>query len=115
MDNNIAISNRLFDTEEKQASAVLYFRALLQDPGWLLLVTVVNGKMEEIRKELEEGVPDETPADVQNRRNLLKAHKWFTDFPQKMLDDLTNKHVDIEPTVDPYHTKATLLKERQGT
>jgi hypothetical protein len=110
------MKKQLFETDKERDEAVLYFRALQQDPGWRLLMDVVSAKIDDLKQELEEGVENETPSDIQNRRNLLKAHRWFMEFPQNRIDEFTSPEISgEEPIVDPYDTKESLIKKRSGT
>lgn len=105
----------LFDTDEKKEVAVLYFRALLQDPGWQLLVKIEKKNIEELRRQLENDNEGETLEEIRYKRKLIKAHCTHIEMPQKMIDDFTGESTGEEPNADPYDTKETLIKKRNAT
>jgi hypothetical protein len=105
----------LFDTDEKRETAVLYFRALLQDPGWQLLVKIEQKNIEVLKEQLENDTEGETLEEIKFKRKLLKAHQTHINMPQKMIDDFTGVPTGEEPIIDPYDTKETLIKKRSAT
>ena len=99
-----------FETKEQQEEAVVFFRNLLQDPGWQLMAKIVAAKIDDLRNEIENGVENETTAEIQNRRNLLKAHRWFIEFPIERIKDFTEKpEEEFDP--DPY-PKHKIIEEK---
>jgi hypothetical protein len=101
----------LFDTPEKKAAAIEAFVSLQAQPGWLLVTAIIEANIEALRRQIEDGVEDESKEDINRRRDLLKAYRNFINTPEMMIKKLGD--VDpSEPDFDPYQTIEELRKER---
>jgi len=97
----------LFDTEEKKQRAVGQFRQLLSDPGWLLVVDVINANIEVLKDQIIAG--DGTREQMDRLRDSLIVHKSVRDTPTTLIKEFTEEDVE-EPRTDPFDTVADVKK-----
>lgn len=95
------MEDKLFDTDNKRASATLQFKDLLNHQGWLLFVEVVKANIAVLRKQLEDGMEGETIDSVRHTRDMIKIHQEMIDTPQKLMDSF-NKEEGTVPEHDPF-------------
>jgi hypothetical protein len=91
----------IFDTPEKKAKAVIVFESLQAQPGWQLIVKIVNKNIEYLKKQLLEGVEGETKEDIQRLRDKIKDHENFINTPIKIVKSFTDEAPTV-PESDPY-------------
>lgn len=91
----------LFDTKEKKADAVVLFQSLQEHQGWVLLVQIVKANIAVLKKQLEEGLEDETLETVKEIRAKIKIHENIINTPVDMIKSFTGENPK-EPELDPY-------------
>jgi len=94
--------DNLYDTPEKINKAIDSFTDLLNNPGWILLVQIMDANIEVVRSQLENGIEGvETKADIDRIRDKLRLMRDFINTPQDQLEKLKTTEEDI-PNDDPY-------------
>ena len=102
----------LFDTDVKKLKAVEEFRNLLNNPGWQLLVKVVNANIEFIKTCIIDGVEDETKESIDHLRARLKTYENVVNTPADSIRAFTEGK-PAPPIIDPFQTVEELKKERR--
>ncbi len=103
----------LFNTEEKRKLAIEGLTSLLQHPGWKLIEQIIGENIKIIESQLLDGVEDETLEITERLRDKLRVHKDVLDTPKTMIKSFTDTPEGEEPSLDPYHNKESLKKERE--
>lgn len=98
------MEDKLFDTPEKKAGAVITFESLEMHPGWQLIVKIVTANIEVLKKQLLEGVEGETQADIQRLRDKIKDHENFINTPGNMKKEFTSEQPAV-PDPDPFDSE----------
>jgi len=106
--------SKLFDTPDKVNIGISAFRGLLNDPGWKLLVEIIDENIEFIRQQLEEGGENETIEVVNRLRDKLAVHKEIRNTPQNMIDKLSGTEDEV-PENDPFPSAPEIIEERKRT
>jgi len=106
--------SKLFDTPDKVNIGISAFRGLLNDPGWKLLVEIIDENIEFIRQQLEEGGENETIEVVNRLRDKLAVHKEIRNTPQNMIDKLSGTEDEV-PESDPFPSAPEIIEERKRT
>lgn len=102
----------LFDTQEKIDTAIANLKTLETHPGWLLIIEVVQANIEELERQILDGIEGITEVGMNTKREKLKAYKEVIQTP-KYLVNRFEKGEDFEEDTDPYHTIASLRETRQ--
>lgn len=105
------MTDELFDTEEKRNTAIAAFRTLMEHPGWILVTKIMDANIEVLRNQLEDGMEEETKADVDRTRDKLKLMREMRNTPQDQIRKLETEDQEV-PNPDPYEDK-TEEKEDQ--
>lgn len=105
------MEDNLFDTEEKRASAVILFQSLQEQQGWQLLVQVVKANIVFLKKQLEEGLENETIETIKEIRAKIKIHEAIIETPSKMIKEFTSE-ANEEPIIDPFETDVRQLRKK---
>lgn len=92
----------IFDTEAKRKKAVLAFRGLLEDPGWILVVQVADANIENLREQLEDPESEDTKEEIDMKRRLLRFYRGQRNLPQDKIREFTTDTAGSKPNDDPY-------------
>ena len=93
----------LFDTPGKIQAALNDFKSGLQSPIWILMCKILDGNIEEAKRQLEEGTDDqETKASIDRIRDRLKIYRDIRNTPEMMIRSLEEEEADDIDT-DPYY------------
>src|ERR1051325_10590537 len=97
------MDDELFNTPEKINAAVSAFRNLQEHEGWKLFVKILEANIEVLTSQLENGVEDETKADVDRTRDKLRIMRDMKNTPYNMIAKLNPPEANV-PEADPYAT-----------
>jgi hypothetical protein len=103
----------MFDTQDKINLAISNFTTLKDHPGWKLIEQILDGNLEVLREQLENGVEDETPSDTNRIRDKIALTKAFKNTPTIMIGKLQSNET-IVPSSDPYETLEQMKKRRKA-
>lgn len=105
------MEDNLFNTEEKRASAVILFQSLQEHQGWQLLVQIQKANIAVLRKQLEDGLENETIDKIREIRAKIKIHEDMINTPIKMVSSFTSE-VSSEPILDPFEDDIKALRKK---
>lgn len=105
------MEDNLFDTPEKRNAAIADFTNLLTHPGWQLFEQIIEANVRVITSQLEDGIPNETKADVDRMRDKLKILRDMRDTPKTMIKSF-QAPIEQEERLDPYPTLKEYQKEQ---
>ena len=105
------MEDKLFNSPEKKADAVVTFQDLQNNKGWQLLVQIVKANIEVLKKQLEEGFDNETIETVKELRAKIKIHEKIINTPVDMIKSFTEGDKPSDVEIDPY---PKTLKESEG-
>lgn len=102
----------LFNTPEKIETAKSSFKDLLSHPGWQLFVEIIDGNIEFLKEQLENGTDEEeTKASIDRIRDKLKVMRDVRNTPTTMIQKFESPDTD-EPDSDPFMTVNDLKRSR---
>ena len=94
--------DELFDTKEKVASAISDLQSGIGTSFWNLMCKIIDGNIEEAKRQLEEGIEvEETTASINRVRDRLKLLKEIKNTPETMIRKLQADEIE-EPNPDPF-------------
>lgn len=97
------MAEELFDTQEKIDAATSAFVSLLDHPGWILICKILDGNIEVLKQQLEEGTgTEETKETIDNLRDKLKTYREVRNTPQTMLKKWDTSEEEVQDD-DPYY------------
>lgn len=102
----------LFDTPKKKEEAIIYFQGLLNDPGWKLLVRVMEENIKLLESQLRNGVGiGETIHDIDMIRRDIKCYENVKDTPTKLIHDFEEATTpETDTKIDPFETLEDMEK-----
>ena len=96
--------DKLLDSEEKKAKAILNLSSLIETPGWKFLEQVWEQNIEVLRQQLEIGLGEgEQKTDIDRLRDKLSLLREVKNTPQTIIKKLQTVETEaIED--DPYES-----------
>lgn len=105
------MKDTIFDTPEKREGALAKLRQLKGDPGWLLVVEVLQANIDVVKDQILHGVDDETLDLTNLLRDRLSCYESLRDTPDKLIAQLEGSSSE-EPVIDPFYTVDQLKRAR---
>ena len=103
----------LFDSEQKKQDAIAALTSLLSHEGWKLLQKMLDKNIEVLVMQLENGVDEETKADIDRVRDKLRLTKEFRTTPEDTISKL--EAPDTEPdTLDPFDDVSDVEERKEA-
>ena len=96
------MEDKIFPTPESKKEAVMMFRELLAQPGWLLVRQILDANIENLRSQLEDPLDESTIEDIKVMRRQLRFYIKVRNMPEDMIKDFTGGSVSVDPGLDPY-------------
>ena len=101
----------MFESPAKSELAKAHFVNLLKSEGWILFEKIVRANQELVKKQLIEGVENETKEEIDRKRDKIRIYEEVLNTPHSMMEKLspstTNQKED-----DPYDTVESLAEKR---
>lgn len=94
----------MFNTEEEKQEAIVHLQELMKQPGWQLLVGMMDSDLNNLRTELEDG--ENTDNKDGERKLRIKLMKELKELPTKKIRELSPS--EAPESDDPYPTVADL-------
>jgi hypothetical protein len=108
------MEDKLFDTKEKRELATASMVNLKTNPGWVLILSILDANIEVLKNQILNGIDDETKETIDRLRDKLKAYENLKNTPDMVIKQLT-EDVLVAPVFDPFQTIEDLKKQRKQT
>jgi hypothetical protein len=95
------MSKHLFNTKEDRDTAISKFIDLQNNPGWQLLIEILDANIQVIQEAILDGVENETKETIDRLRDRLKTYRNLRETPQKMIEGLSTEE-EFKPELDPF-------------
>lgn len=102
----------IFDTIEKQNTAVANFKMLIESSGWKLMEKVIDGNIQDTKDAIIYGVKDETEDTINRLRDKLVVLEGVRSTPYDHISKYEDKEEEEEIRSDPFDTVADVEKKK---
>ncbi len=106
------MEDKLFDTKQKRDLAIANMVNLKTNPGWVLVISILDANIEVLKNQILNGIEDETKETIDRLRDKLKAYENLKSTPDMIIKQLTEDK-PIAPVFDPFQTVEELKKQRK--
>ena len=99
------MTDEIFDTPEKIAKGISDLQSGLDTAFWNLMCKIVDGNIQVVKDQLENGTGEgtETPESIARIRDKLRLLREFRNTPQDMIKKLSTGEEE-HPDMDPFAT-----------